>query len=101
MTAEATGHVMWSPDPVRQRLASHTLEDVLKLPADAPRVELRDGVMIVVPCPTGRHQNIGNLLWLWFRQNAPLEFEAFTAVGLVVSHRDTYEPALRIRDITP
>jgi len=92
MTAEPTGHVMWSPDPIRQRLASHTLEDVLKLPADAPRVELRDGVMIVVPSPTGRHQNTGNLLWLWFRRNAPAEFEPYTAVGVAVSHRDTFEP---------
>jgi hypothetical protein len=32
MTAEPTGHVMWSPDPISQRLASYTLEDVLLLP---------------------------------------------------------------------
>jgi Uma2 family endonuclease len=92
MTAEVTGHVMWSPDPISQRLASYTLEDVLLLPDDAPRVELRDGVMIVVPSPTGRHQNIGNLLWYWFRQNAAAEFEPFTAVGVAVSLQDTFEP---------
>ena len=23
MTAEPTGHVMWTPDPIRQRLADH------------------------------------------------------------------------------
>ena len=40
MTAEPTGHVVWSPDPIRQRLAVHTLDDVLTLPDDAPRVEL-------------------------------------------------------------
>jgi hypothetical protein len=28
MTAEPTGHAMWSPDPIRQRLAAYTLEDV-------------------------------------------------------------------------
>ena len=92
MTAEPTRHAMWSPDPIRQRLAVYTLEDVLKLPEDAPRVELRDGVMIVVPSPTGRHQNIGNLLWLWLRQYAPDKFAAFTAVGVLVSHKDTFEP---------
>ncbi|GGM25493.1 hypothetical protein GCM10011608_07940 [Micromonospora sonchi] len=27
---------MWGPDPVRQRLANHTIEDVLALPDDAP-----------------------------------------------------------------
>jgi Uma2 family endonuclease len=92
MTAETTGHVMWSPDPVKQKLALFTVEDVLNLPDDAPRVELRDGVMIVVPSPTGRHQNIGNLLWLWFRQNAPAEFGPFTAVGVAISLQDTFEP---------
>ena len=62
MTAEPTGQVMWSPDPIRQRLAAHTLEDVLALPDDAPRVELTDGVMTVVPSPTYDHQDIAALL---------------------------------------
>ena len=38
MTAEPTGHVMWSPDPIRQRLAysSHDLVDGrYELAADA------------------------------------------------------------------
>jgi hypothetical protein len=39
MTAQPTGHAMWSPDPVRQRLAAHTLEDVLKLPERRDRLE--------------------------------------------------------------
>ncbi|WP_250003250.1 Uma2 family endonuclease [Actinoplanes sp. M2I2] len=84
MTAQQAGHVLWSPDPIRQRHADHLLEDILGLPEDAPRVELRDGVMIEVPSPTLEHQNIGNLLWLWFRQNAPEEFEAGTAIGVAV-----------------
>jgi len=92
MTAEPTGHVMWSPDPIRQRLAGYTIEDVLGLPSDAPRVELRDGVMIVVPSPTLGHQNIGSLLWLWLRQHAPDEFVAAIAVGVAVGVRDTLEP---------
>jgi Uma2 family endonuclease len=92
MTAEPTGHVMWSPDPIRQRLASHNVEDILNLPDDAPRVELRDGVMIVVPSPTIGHQNIGNLLWYWFRVNAPEEFETATAVGVALGLKDSLEP---------
>jgi Uma2 family endonuclease len=92
MTAQPTGHVMWSPDPIRQRLADHLIEDVLNLPDDAPRVELRDGVMIVVPAPTIGHQNIGNLLWAWLRQHAPEEFEPVTAVGIAVSLNNTLEP---------
>ena len=100
MTAEPTGHVMWSPNPVRQRLANFFLEDVLNLPDDAPRVELRDGVMIVVPSPTIGHQNIGNLLWAWFRQHAPQEFLAVTAVGVAVDLKDSLEPDVLLVDAT-
>ena len=92
MTAEPAGHVMWSPDPIRQRLANFSLEDVLNLPDDAPRVELRDGVMIVVPSPTLGHQNTANLLWLWFRQNAPKKFQAGTALGVALGSQDSCEP---------
>jgi Uma2 family endonuclease len=92
MTAEPTGRVIWSPDPIKQRLGGYTMEDVLTLPDDAPRVELRDGVIIVVPSPTIGHQEIGNLLWLWFRQHAPLDFQPATAVGVLVTLRDTLEP---------
>ena len=36
MTAEPTGHVMWSPDPIRQRLATHTFEIRLPIRDIAP-----------------------------------------------------------------
>jgi Uma2 family endonuclease len=92
MTAEPAGHVMWTPDPIKQRLAAYTVEDVLLLPDDAPRVELRDGVMIVVPSPSIGHQKIGNLVWLWLLQHAPEVFEPATAVGVAVSLNDSLEP---------
>ena len=92
MTAEPTGHVMWSPDPVRQRLAAFNVEDVLDLPPDAPRVELRDGVMIGVPSPTIGHQDIGILLWTWFKRNAPEGTRPGTAVGVSIGFKDTFEP---------
>jgi len=92
MTAEPAGRVMWTLDPVKQRMAAYTLEDVLSLPEDAPRVELRDGVMIVVPSPSIGHQQIGNLLWMWLRQHAPDHFEPATAVGVAVGLRDSLEP---------
>jgi Uma2 family endonuclease len=92
MTAEPTGHVVWSPDPIRQRSADYMIEDVFNLPDDAPRVELRDGVMIVVPSPTLGHQKIGNRLWSWFEVNAPEEFEPWTAVGVAVGLKDSMEP---------
>ncbi|BEL11288.1 Uma2 family endonuclease [Actinoplanes sichuanensis] len=92
MTAEPIGRAPWALDLTRQRLANFTLEDILDLPDDAPRVELRDGVMILVPSPTIGHQTIGNLLWLWFRQHAPEQFLAATAVGVAISARDSFEP---------
>jgi Uma2 family endonuclease len=92
MTAESAGHAMWSPNPIKQRLATYTIEDVLFLPDDAPRVELRDGVMIVVPSPTYDHQDIGGLLWYWFRLHAPREFRSSQATGVAVSLNTTFEP---------
>jgi Uma2 family endonuclease len=94
MTAQPTSRRpgWWSPDPQRQRLANHTVEDVLALPDDAPRVELRDGVMIVVPSPTFGHQTIGNLLWAWLRKHAPDGLVPVTGVGILVTDRDTFEP---------
>jgi Uma2 family endonuclease len=98
MTAEPVGHVMWTPHPVKQRLANHTIEDVLLLPDDAPRVELRDGVMIVVPSPTYNHQNIAGLLWYWLRQHAPSEYQASQATGVAVSLDTTFEPDVLLVD---
>ncbi|WP_327032950.1 Uma2 family endonuclease [Micromonospora ureilytica] len=89
---EPAAQGMWGPDPVRQRLANHTIEDVLALPGDAPRVELRDGVLVVVPSPSYDHQNIGSLLWMWLRQHAPLDLSPATAVGVALNHRNTLEP---------
>jgi Uma2 family endonuclease len=94
MTAQPTSHRTgwWSPDPRRQRLANHTVEDVLALPDDAPRVELRDGVMIVVPSPTIGHQRIGYLLCKWFESNAPSDVIPVSAVGVATGVRNTLEP---------
>jgi Uma2 family endonuclease len=86
------GHPMWSPDLVRQRLGSYTVEDILALPDDAPRVELRDGVMFVVPSPTLGHQEVGTLLWLWLRNHAPREYRSSVATGVAIGIRETLEP---------
>lgn len=95
MSAEAVPSApqRWpGPDLHRQSLANYTVEDVLALPDDAPRVELTDGVMRVVPSPTLGHQEIGNLLWLWFRQHAPERLRPATATGVIVDGRQTFEP---------
>lgn len=83
---------MWSPDPIRQRKANYTIEDAIALPDDAPRVELRDGVIVVVPSPAFGHQKIGNRLYRWFEDHAPSVYEPATAIGVVVSLGDTFEP---------
>jgi Uma2 family endonuclease len=98
MTAEPAGHVMWTPDPITQRLAAYTVEDVLSLPDDAPRVELRDGVMIVVPSPTYAHQDICGLLWSWLRQHSPERYRASLATGVLLSVEDTFEPDVLLVD---
>ncbi|MFC6020206.1 Uma2 family endonuclease [Plantactinospora solaniradicis] len=82
----------WQPDPIRQRQASYTLEDLLHLPPDAPRVELLDGVIHVVPSPTLGHQNISGLLWNWLRRHLPGHLRAAQAVGVSLSANFTREP---------
>ena len=82
---------MWQPDPVRQMHADYTIDDVLDLPDGAPRVELVDGVMVVVPTPSIGHNNIGHLLWNWFHQNAPKNYLAAGPLGIKVTIRDTFE----------
>lgn len=82
----------WCPDPTRQQRADYTLEDLLALPDDAPRVELVDGVIQVTPSPTLGHQNISSLLWLWLRNHAPLHLGAAQAIGVKLSHNTSRQP---------
>ncbi|MEO3743309.1 Uma2 family endonuclease [Plantactinospora sp. B5E13] len=82
----------WQPDPVRQRQAGYTLEDLLDLPPDAPRVELVDGVVHVVSSPTLGHQHIAGLLWNWLRAHAPAHLRAAQAVGVALAANFTREP---------
>jgi Uma2 family endonuclease len=92
MTAEPIGELVWSPDPMKQRLAGYTVEDVLKLPGYAPLMELTDGVLTVVPSPTGGHQMINSLLIQWLRRNLPDGYVSLMAVGLLIDGDTTREP---------
>jgi Uma2 family endonuclease len=98
MTAQPTEswgvHHGWTPEDARQRAADYTVEDILSLPDDAPRIELKDGVLLVVPSPAGGHQKVGHRLWRWFDDNAPDHFEALGAVGVAVDNKNTLEPDL-------
>lgn len=82
----------WSPDPVRQREADYTVDDLTDLPDYAPRVELVDGVMLVVPSPTVGHQNISFLLCAWLRAHAPRHLAAGIALGVAVDSFNSCEP---------
>lgn len=95
MTAQPTesqAPAMWSPDLRRQRLATYTIEEVLALPDDAPRVELRDGVMLVVPSPAFGHQRISFKLWRWLEDHAPEHLTASGGLGVGVNLRNSFEP---------
>nr|WP_221375503.1 Uma2 family endonuclease [Actinoplanes polyasparticus] len=96
MTAEPISDLsaagFWVPDPVKQRAAGYTIEDILRLPDDVPRVELTDGVLSVVPSHSGAHQKINGRLIAWLDQHLPESLEALFAVGVAVGHRNTLEP---------
>jgi Uma2 family endonuclease len=94
--AERRVDMRWSPDPDRQREAGYTVEDVLALPDDAPRVELRDGVMIVVPSPTVGHQTIQFLLQRWLWDRVPGHLRVAAAVGVALEINQTFEPDVLI-----
>jgi hypothetical protein len=93
MTAEPTGHVMWAPDPIKQRLARYPLEDVHSLPDDAPRIELRDGVLADRVAQDPLHPFADELVDGTYRLIADSTDE------LVPS--SPFEIRLPIRDITP
>jgi Uma2 family endonuclease len=77
-------------------LADHTIEDVLALPDDAPRVEVRGGVLVPVARPTIAHQRVVGLLWQWLRRHTPVVLQPSTNVGVIAGLRDTFEPDIAV-----
>ncbi|WBB75416.1 Uma2 family endonuclease [Micromonospora sp. WMMD1128] len=77
---------------MRQQRADYTLDDLLNLPDDAPRVELVDGVIQVTPSPTMGHQTIVGLLWHWLRSHAPIHLQASLPVGVGLSPNTSRQP---------
>ncbi|MFC0003189.1 Uma2 family endonuclease [Micromonospora siamensis] len=82
---------------MRQQRADYTLEDLLALPDDAPRVELVDGVIQATPSPTLGHQDISSLLWLWLRTHAPAHLRAAQAVGVALNANTSRQPDVLLR----
>ncbi|SCG58662.1 Uma2 family endonuclease [Micromonospora zamorensis] len=87
----------WCPDPMRQQRADYTLEDLLTLPDDAPRVELVDGVIQVTPSPTLGHQDISLLLAHWLLQHVPADLRVVQAVGVGLSSNTSRQPDVLLR----
>ncbi|MEV4482352.1 Uma2 family endonuclease [Micromonospora coxensis] len=94
MSAEpiATPPGPWCPDPIRQQRADYTLEDLLRLPDDAPRVELVDGIIQVTPSPTLGHQDIAFLMRLWLHTHAPQHLRATQDVGVEIAPNTSRRP---------
>jgi Uma2 family endonuclease len=92
MTAEPVGGLMWSPNPFKQQFARYTVEDVLDLPDDSPRVELTDGVLTVVPSPSAGDQRINVRLVSWLERRLPPGFESLMALGVLIDVDTTREP---------
>ncbi|WP_406078912.1 Uma2 family endonuclease [Micromonospora sp. NBC_00858] len=82
----------WCPDPMRQQRADYTVEDLLNLPDDAPRVELVDGVIQVTPSPTLGHQDISFLVRLWLHSHAPSDLRVAQAVGVGLGFNTSRQP---------
>lgn len=108
----ATGARWSGPDLRRQRLANYTVEDVLTLPDDAPRVELRDGVMRRrdrLEKPAG--YAAAGIRHYWRIAQNPLHIHAYELVGgryeLVADSAEElvlakpFEIRLPVRDIAP
>ncbi|MBM0237869.1 Uma2 family endonuclease [Micromonospora sp. ATA32] len=82
---------------MRQQRADYTVEDLLNLPDDAPRLELVDGVIQVTPSPTLGHQDISLLLAHWLLQHAPGDLRAAQAVGVGLSFNTSRQPDVLLR----
>lgn len=84
---------------MRQKLANFTIEDVLDLPSEAPRVELVDGRLLPLPSPRIDHQEVSFLLTTWLRRHAPRErWRVVQAIGIAVSADHTFEPDVLVLD---
>ncbi|WP_089157364.1 Uma2 family endonuclease [Micromonospora sp. NBS 11-29] len=65
---------------------------MLRLPDDAPAVELVDGIFQVKPLPTVGHQAISCLLTGWLRTHAPTTVRATQAVTVGLSVDTARQP---------
>jgi Uma2 family endonuclease len=89
----------WQPNPVRQKLANYNLEDVIKLPDGAPRVELVGGRMFPLASPQFKHQRVTSLIWRWLDEHAPADrFVAVPGLGVAMDFKHSREPDVLLLD---
>jgi Uma2 family endonuclease len=70
-----------------------TLADVLALPEDqGNRVELVDGLVVMSPSPTSRHQRVLTRILVAFVSAAPSEYEALPEVDVVLNEERLLTP---------
>jgi len=89
---------MWQPDPQRQRLANHTIEDLLTTPGDA-RYEVTDGILRVVPFHSARHQTCCALLAVWLRDHTPPHLTATHHMSVAFAIDSTREIDVLVRRV--
>jgi Uma2 family endonuclease len=89
----------WQPDPVRQKRANYNLEDVLKLPDGAPRVELADGRMLPLTPPRRVHQRVARRICQWLEEHAPPDrYCVELALGVALGFEHSREPDVLLLD---
>lgn len=86
MTAEAISED-WVTPP-----GGWTTDDLDELPEDGRRRELIDGVLIVPPSPTVRHQSIAARLVVALDDLCPPEYVVTQAVDVRVGRKNSYSP---------
>jgi Uma2 family endonuclease len=89
----------WQPDPVRQKRADFTIEDILDLPDHAPRVELVHGRMFPLTPPQFRHQRVAYRICRWLEDHAPANrYVVAPGLGVAISVTHSREPDVVLLD---
>lgn len=76
-----------------------TVDDLDRMPDDGRRYELVDGVLIVSPAPTNRHQYVLSELLFTLRQVCPADLVAMIGPGVMMSGSTELIPDLVVTHV--